>query len=74
MKEFLAKQELAKLKVQTRTIRKTSYRKSRLDKHRGELKALLNEGAKLAELHRWLRSKRVKVAYSTVVRWVQKNG
>lgn len=65
--------EVAKLKLHTRTIRKTRYSKSRLDRYRGELITLHQEGATIAELQRWLRAKRIKTAYSTVHRWVSKN-
>ncbi len=66
--------ELKKLQMQTKQIRKTRYAKSRLDRYRGEILQLHREGASTSELQRWLRSNRIKVAWSTVFRWLQKNG
>ncbi|ECJ7923801.1 hypothetical protein HCV13_004749 [Salmonella enterica] len=74
MSPFDACRELATLREQTRTIRKTRYRKSRLDRHSGELLQLHREGASAAELQRWLREKRIRVVLSTVTRWLAKNG
>ncbi|EIZ7192468.1 hypothetical protein MOS72_004959 [Salmonella enterica] len=74
MSPFDACRELATLREQTRTIRKTRYRKSRLDRHSGELLQLHREGASAAELQRWLREKRIRVVLSTVTRWLEKNG
>jgi len=74
---FNATKVADKLKKQTATIRKKSYslNKSRLDKCKDELLALKKEGLSNAELQRWLRSnKRIKVALSTVQRWVVKYG
>lgn len=72
--EFDAKSELAQLQAQKTVIRKRRFSRSRLDKFKSELLALKSEGATVADLQRWLRSKRVKVAYSTVSRWVAKHG
>ena len=66
--------ELARLKAQSQSIRKKRFRKSRLDRYHGELLSLHRAGAKPAELQRWLRSKRVKVVLSTVIRWLENNG
>lgn len=69
--------ELSALKSQTKAIRKYSYsrRKSRLDKYKFQLLALYSSGATAAELQRWLRqNKRIKIAHSTVLRWLEKNG
>ncbi|EAN7946107.1 hypothetical protein EOG18_23725 [Salmonella enterica] len=74
MPSFDAGSELAVLREQTRTIRKTRYRKSRLDRYTGELLLLSREGASAAELQRWLREKRIRVVLSTVTRWLEKNG
>lgn len=74
MSPFDACRELTTLREQTRTIRKTRYRKSRLDRHSGELLQLHREGASAAELQRWLREKRIRVVLSTVTRWLAKNG
>lgn len=71
---FDAKSELKSLQAETKAIRKTTYRKSRLDKFKGELLLLHRKGAKPAELQRWLKSKRIKVVLSTITRWLKKNG
>ena len=64
--------ELATLRQQTALIRKQRYARSRLDRHRAELLALHNAGASAAELQRWLRTHRISVVHSTVVRWLTK--
>jgi predicted GNAT family acetyltransferase len=77
MSYFDVQSELSTLKAQTKTIRKRSYsaRKSRLDKYTHQLLALHQAGATTAELQRWLRTnKRIKVAHSTVLRWLEKHG
>ena len=77
MSDFDVQSELSTLKAQTKTIRKRSYstRKSRLDKYTHQLLELHQAGATDAELQRWLRAnKRIKVAHSTVLRWLEKNG
>lgn len=77
MSEFDVQSELATLKAQTQSIRKRSYsaRKSRLDKHTLQILELHKAGATTAEIQRWLRSnKRVKVAHSTILRWLEKHG
>jgi hypothetical protein len=77
MSDFDVQSELSTLKDQTKTIRKRSYsaRKSRLDKYTHQLLALNQAGASGAELQRWLRAnKRIKVAHSTVLRWLDKHG
>ncbi|TYO92318.1 hypothetical protein [Xenorhabdus doucetiae] len=74
MPQFNAGKELAALREQTRIIRKRRYRKSRLDRHAGELLQLYREGASAAELQRWLRAKRIRVVLSTVTRWLARNG
>ena len=62
------------MRAHTRAIRKARYLPSKLDRYRGELLQLHRAGLTPAELHRWLRAKQVKVVYSTVQRWLQKNG
>lgn len=77
MNEFNLEHELLLLKAQTKLIRKRSYsaRKSRLDKYKYQLLGLKKGGATVAELQRWLRkNKRIKVAHSTILRWLEKNG
>lgn len=74
MTDFDPDLEVNKLKKQTSTIRKKRYSKSRLDRYKGELLSLSNAGATCAELQRFLRTKRIKVAYTTVSRWLAKHG
>ena len=77
MSDFDVQSELSTLKAQTQSIRKRSYstRKSRLDKYKYQLLELHQAGATGAELQRWLRTnKRIKVAHSTVLRWLEKHG
>lgn len=75
MPKFDPKTEAADLKSQTKSIRKRTYfqRKSRLDKFKFELLELKNAGCKISELQRFLKSKRINVAHSTVSRWVKNN-
>ncbi len=74
MTEFNPSSELAVLRRQTSTIRKRRYARSRLDRFQDELISLHQAGASVAELQRWLRSRRIKVAHSTVSRWLAKHG
>lgn len=74
MSEFEVHAAVAKLKSQTSTIRKKRFYQSRLDPYKGELFQLHNAGATTAELQRWLRTKRITVAWSTVSRWITQNG
>ena len=71
---FNAEKELAELQQQTQLIRKKVFRRSRLDRYKGQLLTLRHAGASKAELQRWLRKKRVTVSFSTVSRWIDKNG
>ena len=73
MNEFNAIATAALLKNETKEIRKSRYRTSRLDRYKSELISLKNEGVSNAECWRWLRQKRIKVNYRTVGRWVEKN-
>jgi hypothetical protein len=70
---FDVEAEAAALKVRTKAIRKKRYQPSQLDRYRGELLQLHQAGVTAAELQRWLRAKKVKVVWSTVRRWLQKN-
>jgi hypothetical protein len=67
-------QEVRKLKQQTKIIRVKRFGKSRLDKYKTQLLLLKKHGASIAELQRWLLGKKIKVAWTTVYRWFQKNG
>ena len=70
---FDVQAELAAIKAHTQLIRKKRYSPSQLDRYRGELLQLHRAGVTVAELHRWLRAKQVKVVWTTVWRWLQKN-
>jgi len=72
--EFDAETEAVRLKAETKTIRSRGYRRSRLDKYTAELITLRHQGVSIAELQRWLRCKRIKIAWSTVSRWLNKHG
>jgi len=61
------------LKAHKRRIRKRVYRRSQLDKFRGELITLRREGATATELQRWLQQQRIRVALTTVTRWLEKH-
>ena len=74
MDEFNIEAELSALKQQTMTLRKTRFHASRLDRYQGPLLTLYQAGATCAELQRFLRKKRIKVAHSTVARWLIKHG
>ena len=65
-------EELIKLQEQTKLIRKRNRPKSRLDKRKNELFRLHKAGASIAELQRYLKSKKIKVTYSTVYRFMHK--
>ena len=71
---FNADTELEALRRQTSEIRKKRYSRSRLDRYRAELLLLHRGGASVAELQRWLRARRIRVAHTTVARWIDKNG
>ncbi|HRW67003.1 MAG TPA: hypothetical protein P5032_14895 [Candidatus Competibacter sp.] len=74
MTDFDVEAEAQRLQAHTQTIRKKRYAPSRLDRYQGELLQLHRHGVTTAQLQRWLRAKRIKVAWSTVSRWLQKHG
>ena len=71
---FDAVAEAALLRAQTRARRRPRYRRSRLDRYKGELLALRDEGCTTAELQRWLLARRVRVQHATVARWLRRHG
>ena len=71
-KLFDPREEVERLRVVTRMRRKTTYRRSRLDRFTGELLQLRQAGASIAELQRWLRERRVVVVHATVARWLNR--
>lgn len=70
---FDATAEAALLRAQTRARRRPRYRRSRLDRYKGELLALRAEGCTTAELQRWLLARRVRVQHATVARWLRRH-
>ena len=70
---FDAAAEAALLRAQTRSRRRPRYRRSRLDRYKGELLALHDEGCTTAELQRWLLARRVRVQHATVARWLRRH-
>ncbi|MCP5135165.1 MAG: hypothetical protein H6976_16630 [Gammaproteobacteria bacterium] len=74
MTDFDVDAETRRLQEQTKQIRKAVYRPSQLDRYKGELLQLHRNGVTPAQLQRWLRGHRIKVAWSTVSRWLKKHG
>ena len=70
---FDAADEAARLRAQTRARRRPRYRRSRLDRYKGELLALRAEGCTTAELQRWLLARRIRVQHATVARWLRRH-
>ncbi|MGD2019683.1 MAG: hypothetical protein PVJ30_00990 [Thiohalocapsa sp.] len=64
--------ELAELRRRRSITRRRPYRTSRLERFRAELVALRRAGGSYAELADWLRQRRVKVARTTVLRYLAK--
>ena len=60
-----------RLRAQTRARRRRRYRRSRLDRYKGELLALRDEGCTTGELQRWLLTRRIRVQHTTVARWLR---
>lgn len=73
MNEFNVIATVELLKNETKEIRKTIYRRSRLDRYKAELIALKQAGTSNAKCQRWLRQNRIKVDHRTVGRWMEKN-
>lgn len=71
--QFDASQELAKIKDYRRVARRKRSRFSKLMPYRMELVELRRSGATIGDLVLWLRQrKRLRVAASTVSRYLQK--
>ncbi|MBO2569891.1 hypothetical protein I6M39_12960 [Shewanella algae] len=66
--------DILKLKTETKLIARKRIRPSRLDVHSARLLALYRGGASKAELRRWLIRKGMAVEWTTVKRWIDKNG
>ncbi|HAW93627.1 MULTISPECIES: hypothetical protein [unclassified Arsukibacterium] len=74
MTKFDVETELAKLKAETRELRQKRFKNSRLNFYHGELVKMRIKGATVAELQRWLKVKRISVAWTTVKRWLDNHG
>lgn len=75
MTEFEAEKVAAKLRNETKTIRKQAYknRKSCLDPFKNELLLLQQQNTTPAEMQRFLRKeKRTKVSHTTIIRYLNK--
>ncbi len=71
MDEFDALAEFKRQRERTKLIRKTSYRKSKLDDFSGELVELRNLGASLSELKQTLKERNINADTSTISRWLK---
>ncbi len=70
---FNADQELQRIKTMRTVMRKKRYNKSVLERYRAELVELHRAGASLGDIQLWLRrEKRLKVARSTIGRFLHK--
>ena len=71
---FDSKAEVERLRQQSAIDRTHRYAPSRLDRYKGELLQMHLDGARAVDLQTWLREHRIKVAHSTVARWLAKHG
>ncbi len=69
---FNATNELETLRSCRTIQRRKPYRRSRLIRFRAELVSLRKAGASYGQLTSWLRTKRIKVARTTVMRYLKK--
>lgn len=75
MDEKRASEEVARLKKEADENRRRPYsRRSRLDRFENDLLQLHTAGARVIDLQRWLKERRVTVAHSTIGRWLEKHG
>tara|TARA_Y100001973_G_scaffold91708_1_gene140654 strand:- start:91 stop:315 length:225 start_codon:yes stop_codon:yes gene_type:complete len=66
--------EVAQLKAETKLIARKRKKASKLDVHRYQLCKLFHAGATKSELQRWLiKKKGMRVDWTTVKRWLDKN-
>lgn len=72
MDDFDPEDELAKLRAQARVARR--QRKSKLTRYASQLLALRAAGATAADCQRWLKTRHMPVAHTTVTRWFKRNG
>ncbi len=71
---FNAEKELGKIKSQRKSMRKKRYTPSRLDKLKFEILSLKKEKASLSDIQCFLKTKHIKVALSTIHRFIKKHG
>ena len=73
MQSFNAQHEIEKIRMRRQLSKKKHYHKSRLTRYQAELVHLRNGGASYNEIALWLRlEKRIKVAHTTVMRYLNK--
>lgn len=65
--------EIVDLKTEVQLRKPKKIYRSKLDKHRSTLLGLRKKGATMQMLQIWLEKRNIKVAQSTVSRWLQKN-
>lgn len=70
MTEFDPLAEVTKLKHRKQIMRKP--RSSKLVRYASQLLALQARGASVADLQRWLQKHNIRVAHSTISRWLAK--
>jgi len=74
MKMFNTTKELDHLKAKRKIKYARRHGRSRLDRYAGQILALHLAGASATLIQDYLADHRIKVALSTVTRWLQKNG
>jgi hypothetical protein len=72
MSDFDAEAELKSIREEAKKIRKP--RISKLKRYESQLLQMHHAGARPIELQRWLKKQRMTVAFSTITRWLEKNG
>jgi len=70
---FDAEKELAAIQALRKQDKRKHFRKSTLDRYKGEVLQLHNAGASLSDIRLFLKSKRIIVVNSTIQRWLKKN-
>jgi hypothetical protein len=63
---------IAGLARKQQLMRRRIYRRSQLDRYRAELVILRQAGATLGQLQLWLKAKRLTVARSTILRYLDR--
>ena len=74
MADFNPEEEARKLKEDSHLRKSRTRSHSKLRRYDSQILALRKEGCSYAEIQRWLQKKRLKVAHSTVARWIKRHG